>query len=429
MKDGDLGYQIPAELIARENRDRADDLDRDYDGLREGLRRAGVLARLGLDLDQLTEQVSRFEAAIPTSSIAGGDASGRLPSPGAPAGVLERLVDAKTVHTLCGATPRVVLHFPSDRLDDPMELRELARRLELGIVSVSTEASPAVRSGHRPGAGAEAEQVSAAIEFGRAVGSEGITVGIGDGGDFPGQVHFRRSLDRTIDGLREVCAALPEGWRLLLAPRTFEPPGRAAAADWGTALVAARALGERATCQIDLGAPSGVRPELAAARLIALGKLGGIQLGEAGPAGRSLTAGSVDPYRLFLLFCELADAENDPEIGKEFVRPAITLGPGSSLKDPIEDVLQSVEAALLAHTKALLVDRPALARVQDRGDAASAEGVLKRAFETDVRPVLRMARVRKGAAADPLETYRGARYREEKVRERKTEPPGGGRIG
>jgi L-rhamnose isomerase / sugar isomerase len=391
VMDGDFGYRIPADLIARENRERADDIDRDYEGLRESLRRAGVLSRLGQDLDQITAQVAKFEAAIPSASLGDGQTT-----------VFEKLVDAKTVHSLCGAAPRVALQVPGDRVDDPLELREYARRLEIGFGTVSAgapvHADPAVRS-------KEAERVHAAIEFGRAVGSDGLSVALGGGAMIPGEVHFRRSLDRTIEGLEAPCRALPEGWRLFLSQ----------SGDWGTAFAAAQALGERAFCMIDLeGAPPDSRPELAAARLIALAKLGGVHCAESASAG-----GALDPYRLFLVFCELADAEGDPEVGKDLFRPAFTIGGIPRSRDPIEELLLSVEAVLLAHAKALLVDRAGLSKVQDRNDVVAAVGLLKRAHETDVRPILRRARVQKGAAADPLEVYRSARYREEKARERK----------
>jgi L-rhamnose isomerase/sugar isomerase len=289
-----------------------------------------------------------------------------------------------------------------------MELREYARRLEIGFGAVRAgtpaHADPAVRS-------QEAERVHAAIEFGRAVGSDGLSIALGGCGTLPGEVDFRRSLARTIEALSEPCRALLEGWRLTLSSR---------AGDWGTAYAAAQALGDRAFCMIELeGAPPDSRPELAVARLIALAKLGGVHFVESAPGGVAQAAGTVDPFRLFLVFSELVDAEGDPEVAKDLFRPVFTIGGVPRSRDPIEDLLLSVEAVLAAQAKALLIDRAGLTKVQDRNDVVSAVGLLRRAYETDVRPILRRARVQKGAAADPLEVYRGARYREEKARERK----------
>jgi L-rhamnose isomerase/sugar isomerase len=44
--------------------------------------------------------------------------------------------------------------------------------------------------------------------------------------------------------------------------------------------------------------------------------------------------------------------------------------------------------------------------------------VLHRAFRTDVRPLVAEARMRNGAAPDPLAAYRASGYREAKIAER-----------
>jgi L-rhamnose isomerase/sugar isomerase len=46
------------------------------------------------------------------------------------------------------------------------------------------------------------------IESGKALGSKGLTVWIGDGGNFPGQVSFSKSLERYIDSMKKIYAAL-----------------------------------------------------------------------------------------------------------------------------------------------------------------------------------------------------------------------------
>jgi len=61
------------------------------------------------------------------------------------------------------------------------------------------------------------------IEIGKALGARSHTVWIGDGGNFPGQVHFRSSLERYLDSLRQIYAAVPDGWRLFLEHKLYEP--------------------------------------------------------------------------------------------------------------------------------------------------------------------------------------------------------------
>ena len=57
------------------------------------------------------------------------------------------------------------------------------------------------------------------------------------------------------------------------------------------------------------------------------------------------------------------------------------------------------------------MDREALAEFQQSNDALMASQTLKRAFTTDVLPILAQARHRIGAAIDPLAAYRSSGYR------------------
>ena len=97
-------------------------------------------------------------------------------------------------------------------------------------------------------------------------------------------------------------------------------------------------------------------------------------------------------------------------------------------QDPIESLMVSAEEVQRACAQALLVDRGALAGHQDGNDALAALGELKRAFVTDVRPVLAEARARRGGALDPVACYRASGYRAEKARERPQEAVAGSGI-
>jgi len=61
----------------------------------------------------------------------------------------------------------------------------------------------------------------------------------------------------------------------------------------------------------------------------------------------------------------------------------------------------------------LLVDRAQLADCQQRNDVLMATQALKRAFTTDVTPILARARLERGAAIDPIGVYRASAYRTE----------------
>jgi len=89
-----------------------------------------------------------------------------------------------------------------------------------------------------------------------------------------------------------------------------------------------------------------------------------------------------------------------------------------NVKDPLEDLLQSVEAIMIAYAQALLVDRKKLAALQNANDVVSAQEILQTAFRTDVRPLVAEARLRSGGALDPLSVYRSEKVRERLVKER-----------
>jgi L-rhamnose isomerase/sugar isomerase len=89
-----------------------------------------------------------------------------------------------------------------------------------------------------------------------------------------------------------------------------------------------------------------------------------------------------------------------------------------NLKDPLQDLIQSTEALLLAYAQALLVDREALAAAQQDNDPALAQEFLQAAYRTDARPLLAEARRRNGAAITPFEAYRALGYREARIAER-----------
>jgi L-rhamnose isomerase / sugar isomerase len=78
--------------------------------------------------------------------------------------------------------------------------------------------------------------------------------------------------------------------------------------------------------------------------------------------------------------------------------------------------------------QAVLVDRVALDGFQEANDALMATGTLKVAFRTDVEPILAMARHEKGAAIDPVATFRSSGYRSKVAEERPAVAGGGGGI-
>jgi L-rhamnose isomerase / sugar isomerase len=398
--------------------------ERDLAALAERLDRRGRRA------GDVVDAVGRFEVALPSWALGtGGTRFGRFPGPGEPRTLEEKLEDAAVVHALTGGAPRVSLHIPWDEPDDPAALLAHAARLGLGFDAVNSNTfqdQPGQRHSYKlgsfshPDAAVRRQAVEHhrhVVAVGRTLGADAITVWLADGSNYPGQMSLRRSFDRVLGCLREVYDALPAGWRLFTEHKPYEPAFYATVVqDWGSSLLLAQALGERAQCLVDLGhhLPN-TNVELVVARLLGAGRLGGFHFNDSKYGDDDLTAGSIKPYGLFLVFHELVLAERERLPG---FRPAYMIDQSHNLKDPIEALLQTVDQLQQAYAKAQLVDHEALAAYQESGDVLMAERTLKDAFETDVRPLVAEARRRAGAALDPVLAFRASGYRARKAAER-----------
>jgi L-rhamnose isomerase/sugar isomerase len=255
------------------------------------------------------------------------------------------------------------------------------------------------------------------LELGAKLGARSHTVWIGDGGNFPGQQHFRRALDRYLESLKQIYAALPEDWRLFIEHKFYEPAFYSTVLnDWGTSYYCARELGPRAFALVDLGhhAPN-VNVEMIVSRLIHLGKLGGFHFNDSQYGDDDLDAGSIKPFQLFLIFNELVDAQLSAVPG---FAPAYMLDQSHNVTDPIESLVTSSVELVRAYVQAHLVDRDALTTYQETNDPLMALQTLKRAYTIDVTPILAMARSRAGGAIDPIGAYRSSGYRQKKAGER-----------
>lgn len=388
------------------------------------------LERRGASAETIVESVRRFEVAVPSWAFGtGGTRFGRFPGAGEPRNVFEKLEDAAQVHRLTRGAPRVSLHIPWDEPRDPTALRENAAELGLGFDAVNSNTfqdQPGQPLSYKLGSFSHAdssvrrqavEHTKHVIDVGRALGADAITIWLADGSSYPGQMSLRGSFERVQRCLEEVYAALPDGWRLFTEHKPYEPAFYATVVqDWGSSLMIAQALGDRAQCLVDLGhhLPN-TNVELVVARLISAGKLGGFHFNDSKYGDDDLTAGSIKPYGLFLIFHELVLAERERLAG---FRPSYMIDQSHNIKDPIEDLLQTVDQLQLTYAKASLVDHAALATHQESGDVIMAERTLKDAFETDVRPLVAEARRRSGAAIDPVLAFRASGYRARKANER-----------
>ena len=381
------------------------------------------LDRQGIAVDALVAAVGRFTVAIPSWALtSGGTRFGRFPVDGEPRDLRERLQDAAVVKDLTAAANRISLHIPWDEPADIGALRDQAGALGLAFDAMNSNTfqdqpgqplSYRLGSFSNPDAATRRQAIAHhlhVIELGTALGSDALTVWLADGSSYPGQMSLRTSFDRVLECLHEVYAALPPGWRLFTEHKPYEPAFYATVVqDWGSSLLLAQQLGERAQCLVDLGhhLPN-ANIEQIVARLLGCGKLGGFHFNDSKYGDDDLTAGSIKPYGLFLVFHELVQAERESLPG---FNPAYMIDQSHMLKDPIEALLQTVDQLQIAYAKAHLVNQAALEAHQQSGDVLMAERALKDAFETDVRPIVAEARRRQGAAIAPIDAFRKSEYR------------------
>ncbi|OLP53004.1 L-rhamnose catabolism isomerase [Rhizobium rhizosphaerae] len=425
--------RIGADIIAADHERRGAALKTDYQALGE------KLARSGIDIESVTAKVAAFFVAVPSWGVGtGGTRFARFPGEGEPRGIFDKLDDCAVIQELTRATPAVSLHIPWDKAD-PKLLIEKAESLGLTFDAMNSNTfSDAADQAHsykfgslsHTQAAVRAQAVEHNLEciaLGKAIGSKALTVWIGDGSNFPGQSHFTRSFERYLAAMAEIYKALPEDWRLFSEHKMYEPAFYSTVVqDWGTNYLIANTLGEKAFCLVDLGhhAPN-TNIEMIVARLIQFGKLGGFHFNDSKYGDDDLDAGAIEPYRLFLVFNELVDAEHR---GVEAFHPAHMIDQSHNVTDPIESLMASANEIRRAYAQALLVDRAALSGFQEENDALMASETLKRAYRTDVEPILAEARRRAGGAIDPLASYRASGYRARMAAERPKVQGGGGGI-
>lgn len=409
---------INTELIAAQNQATQAAFDKDFAHLTE------QLLRRGIDIQQICAQVAQFGVAIPSWGVGtGGTRFARFPGPGEPQHVFDKIQDCGVIHQLTRATPSVSLHIPWDTCSDWGELRDAAQAADLTFDAINSNTfsdqdgqahSYKFGSLSHTDAATRAQAVAhnvECIEIGQRLGSKALTVWVGDGSNFPGQQHFRRAFDRYMDSARQIYQALPDDWLMFLEHKICEPAFYSTVIqDWGSSLMAAQALGDKAQCLVDLGhhAPN-VNIEMIVARLIAARKLAGFHFNDSKYGDDDLDAGSVSPYRLFLVFNELVAAAHEQVPA---FQPAYMLDQSHNVTDPIESLMSSAIQCQRSYAQALLVNRQALDDAQQANDALLATQLLKAAFQTDVEPILQKVRRDAGAAADPLNTYRSSGYRQ-----------------
>ena len=396
----------------------------DYDHL------AAKLTAAGTDVDDIVERLADFQVAIPSWALgAGGTRFGRFSFHGEPGTLEQKIDDIGVLHALTRTAGAVSLHIPWDTPTDYDAVRQ--RAAGHGIVfdainSNTFQDQPGQALSYKHGSLANTDEAIRAqavehnrevVRIGEKLGSKLLTVWLADGMSFPGQRSFQRALAQTQRSCQEIYASLPDDWGMLIEYKPYEPNFYSTTImDWGTSLLLANACGDRAYTLVDLGhhLPN-TNIEQIVATLLHQEKLGGFHFNDSKYGDDDLTVGSIKPYALFLIFNELVYGmqhnAGNPDL-------AWMIDASHNIKDPLEDLLQSLEAIQEAYAKALIVDQAALTQAQLDHDVVQCQEILQEAYRTDVRPLLQRARLGAGGALDPLGSYRKLGVRQKLIAER-----------
>ena len=382
--------------------------------------------------DDILQKLSDFQIGIPSWALGtGGTRFGRFSLGGEPGNIEEKLEDIGLLHQLNASSAAVSLHIPWDTTTNVPAIKALAAQYGLHFDAMNSNTfqdQPDQPHSYKFGSlqhvdkAVRKQAIAHNIEVirqGVELGSKALTIWLADGSCFPGQLNFRKAFQNTLESLQEIYAALPSDWKVFVEYKAFEPNFYSTTVgDWGQSLLYANKLGPKAFTLVDLGhhLPN-ANIEQIVSLLLMEEKLGGFHFNDSKYGDDDLTAGCMKPYQLFLIFNELVEGMDQRRMNHKNDL-AWMIDASHNVKDPLEDLLQSVEAIMIAYAQALSVDRVALVQAQEENDVVRCQEILQQAFRTDVRPLVAEARLRAGAALSPLALYRETEVRKELIKNR-----------
>ncbi len=384
------------------------------------------------NINTTLKKLIAFQIAIPSWALGtGGTRFGRFSIGGEPRTLEEKIEDVGLLHALNHSSGAISLHIPWDIPTNVKTIRNLAASHGLTFDAVNSNTFQDQSDQKLSYKFGSLQHVNKSvrkqairhnldvIRHGQALGSTALTIWLSDGSCFPGQLNFRKAFQNTLESLEEIYSELPRSWKMYIEYKAFEPNFYSmTVGDWGQSYLYASKLGPKAYTLVDLGhhLPN-ANIEQIVSLLLMERKLGGFHFNDSKYGDDDLTVGSINPYQLFLIFNELVEGMDANKMNH-----AEALGwmidASHNVKDPLEDLLQSVEAIKIAYAQALLVDRRALGAAQKSNDVVLAQEILQQAYRTDVRPLVAEARLKAGGALQPVILYRELRVREKLIKER-----------
>lgn len=384
------------------------------------------------DVNNIIQKLIEFNVAIPSWALGtGGTRFGRFPGGGEPASLEQKMEDVGLLHKLNQSSGAISLHIPWDIPENYSEIKSLASGFDLKFDAVNSNTFQdqkdqalsykfgSLQHTNKAVRKQAIQHNMEVIKHGVELGSKAITVWLSDGSSYPGQLNFRKAFQNTLESLEEIYTALPDDWKVFIEYKCAEPNFYSmTVGDWGQSLLFANKLGPKAKTLVDLGhhLPN-ANIEQIVALLLMEGKLAGFHFNDSKYGDDDLTVGAMKPYQLFLIFNELVEG-----MDANGMNHANDLGwmidASHNVKDPLEDLLQSVEAIMLSYTHALLLDRKKLHAAQESNDVVVAQEILQNTFRTDVRSIVAEARFRSGGSLDPIGFFREQKIREQLIAQR-----------
>ena len=391
---------------------------------------AEQLTARGIDVEAVKAKLHAQAIETPSWGYANsGTRFQTFPWPGAARTVAEKIADAAYVHKMTGVAPSMAIHIPWDKTDDYAAFRQQAEAagIRLGAVNpnVFQEHQYKLGSLTSPDAGAREDAIAHMVEcceIMRAVGSDILSVWLADGTNYPGQDDLVERKHRLEHGLTETYRHLPEGSRMLVEYKFFEPAFYSTdLPDWGTSYMMALKLGPQAEVLVDTGHHAhGTNIAQIVAFLVDEGRLGGFHFNSRKYADDDLIVGTADPLELFTIYSELV------KVGDRAANVAYMIDESLNIESKLEGMMLSVINCQIAYAKALIVNTGALKQAQQAGDVLGAHHVLMDAYNTDVRPLLAKVREEKGVPTNPLAAHRASGYDRQLATARGTVSAAGG---
>ena len=389
-----------------------------------------ILEEKGIHTAEVVESLKNQVIELPSWAVGNsGTRYGVFREAGAARDIWDKIDDCAQIQKMVGVCPVMATHVSWDVTEDgrfePVRDYAQAHGLKIGTLHPNTFMGQQFKLGSicSPDAAVRQSTVDHFIDcvrITREMGSKVIGIWLADGTNYAGQDHLRSRKQRMFEGLKALYDAMDADMTLAVEYKFFEPGFYTTdLMDWGMSYMMCSRLGERAKVLVDVGHHAqGVNIEHIVSILLDEGKLGGFHLNDRKYADDDLMAGTINPLQLFLVYDQIADAAADPALAGQVKQIVYMLDQSHNVEPSIEGIIQSVMNTQTAYAKSLLVQREKLHAAQAAGDVILANRLLMEAYEMDVQPLLKKARVEMGCEPDPILAYRESGYAQKIAEER-----------